>query len=95
MLVVSLTVLLIVQVVLPTSPRDLFSRLVAQSDDPSLIRYGLVKAPEEAVNVSEKNQAQFAVLKIPVRSEDVIFYWVSSLPLDESIENGLEKTETD
>ncbi len=81
--------LLIAQLILPSGPwkeKDFFSRLAAQSDDPSLVRYGLVKAPEEAVTVPKKDQTQLAVLRIPVESEDVIFYWVSSLPSDQEFE---------
>jgi hypothetical protein len=78
-----------IQSLLPGKPwaeKDSFSRLVAQSDDPSLIRYGLVKVPEEAVTVPKKSQTQLAVLQVPVESEDVIFYWVSSLPTAEEMD---------
>lgn len=87
--VLLLITILIIQSTFPRIPRgeeDSFSRLVAQSNDPSLVRYGLVKAPVESVTIPEKDRSQLAALRVPIESEDVIFYWVSSLPSDQEPE---------
>lgn len=93
-LILLVTVILLMQFYLPGESwegKDSFTRLVAQSDDPSLIRYGLAQVPQEPVTVPKKSQAQLAVLQVPVESEEVIFYWVSSLPSGEEMDEETDE----
>ena len=57
---------------------DPFTELLKASRDPSLVRYGLAEPPRAELSIPADQKTRLAALKVPVDSEDVIFYWIAS-----------------
>lgn len=59
---------------------NILAELAGNRMQPSLIKYGLSKAPEEKLVVWNEDETRVASLQVPLPTDDVVFYWIMPTP---------------